>query len=49
MKRRQTYLARFWNAKPIRVSAVNARQAEAIALGVARKEGWKFMSVGIVV
>jgi hypothetical protein len=47
MKRRQIYLARFWNAKPIRVSAVNAKQAEAIALGVAKKCGFKFQSVGL--
>ena len=47
MKRRLTYICRFWNAKPIRVSAVNARQAEAIALGVAKKCGFKFQSVGL--
>lgn len=55
MKRRMTYIARFWNVKPIRVSAVNEKQAEAIARGVAEKENkkpttkekWVFQSVGL--
>lgn len=48
MKHRRTYLARFWDAAPIRVSAVNEKQAEAIALGVGKKHGWKFLSVGLM-
>lgn len=49
-KRRFTYIARFWDAPPIRVSAVNEKQAEAIAKGVASKDGngWKFQSVGLL-
>jgi len=56
MKRRLTYICRFWNAKPIRVSATCAAQAEKIAKGVMdkvneRKETnpkWVFQGVGIV-
>lgn len=47
-KRRLTYIARFWNAKPIRVSATCAAQAEKIARGVAAKENWVYQSVGVV-
>lgn len=48
MKRRLTYIASFWNAKPIRVSATCAAQAEKIARGVAAKENWAYQSVGVV-
>lgn len=47
-KRRLTYIARFYNAKPIRVSATCSAQAEKIARGVAAKENWVYQSVGIV-
>lgn len=49
-RRRHTYRARFYgDVKPIRLSAVSAAQAEIIAKAVAKKNGWKFESVGIVV
>jgi len=48
MKRRQVYIARYWNAKPIRVSAVNSKQATIIAQAMASKHGWQFMSVGTI-
>lgn len=57
MKRRFTYLARFWNAKPIRVSATCEAQAIYKAKGVMDKVNakeetnpkWVFQSVGIVI
>lgn len=48
MKRRRIYIARFWNAKPIRVSAINDKQATIIAQAMAVKHGWQFQSVGTV-
>ena len=56
MKRRLTFIARFWNAKPIEFSATCEAQAIKIAKGVAEKVNklketnpkWVFQSVGIV-
>ena len=44
--RRQVYRAKFWNAKSIRISAVNEAQARYIAEGVAKKHGYKLESIG---
>lgn len=41
-----TYKARFWNAKPIQISATNPKQAEIIAQSLAKKNGWKIESIG---
>lgn len=48
MKRRLTYKCHFWDAKPIRVSAINETQATIIAKAIAAKHGWKLQQVGIV-
>ncbi len=48
MKRRRVYIARYWNAKPIRVSAVNQAQAVIIAQAMAVKHNWVFQSVGTI-
>ena len=46
--KRQVYRARFWNAKPIMISAKNEAQARYIAEGVAKKHGYKLESIGRV-